>query len=377
MSSEDKYILVETSEKLNTVIEILRNKKFIAVDTEFVKINTLYPIVALVQLYDGDKAYLIDPITLSNSDMKLFWQEFIGSDATFIFFAMHEDLQLINYYAGSIPKKIADIQIMQAYFGGNFHSGLSKVVKEFVDIELLKDQTLSVWMNRPLSKEQLRYGAEDVLYLIDIYNIFLQKITDSGNIEYYESDMKMFAEQCITKPNLKYEYLKNIGSDMTLVQRAKVRELVNYRVTKSEELDVAASLIIPKKCIPSLVTTKYVNSNETLARIGMHWKSIRLYGKDILKILNNRNIDMKDLFSGSLFINPKLEFLVSSISEIYKDFANSHSLAIDIVYTKKNIGELLLYLSTEKSMRDLLPIPYILQSTWRYQLIMDLIEKYE
>lgn len=39
---------------------------FVALDTEFMRVDTFYPIAALLQIGDGQRAYLIDPLTIDN-----------------------------------------------------------------------------------------------------------------------------------------------------------------------------------------------------------------------------------------------------------------------------------------------------------------------
>ncbi|KAF1011413.1 MAG: Ribonuclease D [Pseudomonas fluorescens] len=39
---------------------------FVALDTEFMRVDTFYPIAGLIQIGDGVRAYLIDPLTIDN-----------------------------------------------------------------------------------------------------------------------------------------------------------------------------------------------------------------------------------------------------------------------------------------------------------------------
>ena len=46
-------------------------KEAIGVDTEFIRTNTFYPRLGLMQVFDGEKAYLVDPQKIEH------WQPFI------------------------------------------------------------------------------------------------------------------------------------------------------------------------------------------------------------------------------------------------------------------------------------------------------------
>ena len=39
---------------------------FVALDTEFMRVDTFYPIAALLQIGDGARAYLIDPLLIND-----------------------------------------------------------------------------------------------------------------------------------------------------------------------------------------------------------------------------------------------------------------------------------------------------------------------
>ena len=67
-----QYQLIETQNQLNTFVEQIKNKPILAIDTEFMRRRTLYPEVALIQVYDGEHLALIDP--LAELSLFEFWQ---------------------------------------------------------------------------------------------------------------------------------------------------------------------------------------------------------------------------------------------------------------------------------------------------------------
>ncbi|GAA61746.1 ribonuclease D [Pseudoalteromonas sp. BSi20652] len=57
-----QYQLIQTQNQLNTFVEQIQNKPILAIDTEFMRRRTLYPEVALIQVFDGEHLALIDPL---------------------------------------------------------------------------------------------------------------------------------------------------------------------------------------------------------------------------------------------------------------------------------------------------------------------------
>ena len=227
--NNSEYILVDNAEKMQLVLASLASSSKIAIDTEFVRISTLHPIVALVQLNDGVNTFLVDPIILPPEQMELFWNHLTESETLLIFFAMHEDLDLIKFYSGRLPKRVVDLQWMAGFMGLSPKLGLASLVEKILGITILKDQTTSIWMQRPLTPDQLRYGAVDVKYLIQVYDLMQHKLEELGNDDYFQQDLQLQVETAVVPFDPRLGYLKYHADCLTAFETAKLRELVNFR----------------------------------------------------------------------------------------------------------------------------------------------------
>ena len=83
--------------------------------------------------------------------------------------ACSEDLEVFLRLTGSLPVPLFDTQLAAAYLGMAHSMGYSKLVKEVLDIDLPKDETRSDWLQRPLTEMQMRYAADDVQHLAQVY----------------------------------------------------------------------------------------------------------------------------------------------------------------------------------------------------------------
>ena len=54
------------SKQLQTCVQQLEHFDVIAIDTEFIRTNTFFPILALVQIFNGENCWLIDPVSVSD-----------------------------------------------------------------------------------------------------------------------------------------------------------------------------------------------------------------------------------------------------------------------------------------------------------------------
>ena len=140
---------------------------FVALDTEFMRVDTFYPIAGLLQVGDGQRAYLIDPLLIRD------WQPFaalLENPALLkVLHACSEDLEVLLRLTGSLPAPLFDTQLAAAYLNLGFSMGYSRLVQAVLGIELPKGETRSDWLQRPLSETQVSYAAEDAVHLAEVY----------------------------------------------------------------------------------------------------------------------------------------------------------------------------------------------------------------
>ncbi|NTY57428.1 ribonuclease D, partial [Pseudomonas sp. UMC631] len=144
-----------------------KQRPYLALDTEFMRVDTFYPEAGLVQVGDGERAWLIDPLLIR--DWSPFAEVLEASSVVKVFHACGEDLEVFQRLTGSLPQPLFDTQLAAAYLGMAHSMGYSKLVLEILGLDLPKDETRSDWLQRPLTDMQVRYAAEDVQHLAEVY----------------------------------------------------------------------------------------------------------------------------------------------------------------------------------------------------------------
>ena len=141
---EISYIKVDEKTKLDLLIDSIRSltdEDFISLDTEFVRINTLFPILGLLQLRFKNETYLVDPVALNIKDLVRTLTE---TKAAVLIFSGDEDLEILvkiardNGFASLLPQKVYDLQLLAAFDDFLYGKGLNAYVKELVGAELEK-----------------------------------------------------------------------------------------------------------------------------------------------------------------------------------------------------------------------------------------------
>ncbi|MBI5863689.1 MAG: ribonuclease D [Planctomycetes bacterium] len=134
-----------------------------AFDTEFIRDDTFEAALCLVQVACDGAVVLIDPA--SGLDVSPFWNLVTDAAVRKIVHAGKEDFDVCLTATGKPPSNIFDVQIAAGFVGLGYPLSLSRLVQATLHKRIAKGQTLTNWLRRPLTDEQLRYAVEDVVHL--------------------------------------------------------------------------------------------------------------------------------------------------------------------------------------------------------------------
>ena len=173
------------------------NEKVLAIDTEFIRENTYYPSLCLIQIAGSDFASAIDP--LSGMDLSIIWKLLENKNILKVFHAARQDIEIFLNLTGKIPYPIYDTQIAAMFCGLGDQIGYEGLVNKFLGLSVNKELQFTNWLQRPLSKNQIEYAISDVTHLIKIYPIITKLINDSNRTEWVEKEMQSISDQSLYK----------------------------------------------------------------------------------------------------------------------------------------------------------------------------------
>lgn len=181
-------------DRTDALLEILADvPPVLGVDTEFMRISTFFPRLALVQAIVGEKIALIDPIAAV--DLAALGDALADPARTSVMHSASEDLDALST---RLPKGVArlfDTQIAAAFAGLGAGLGYQKLVRELTGVELPKAETRSDWTRRPLTPQQLEYAAHDVVHLPALYAELSERVARRGYAAWLEEDCRRLAER--------------------------------------------------------------------------------------------------------------------------------------------------------------------------------------
>lgn len=183
---------IDSPQALDDACAQVADATVIALDTEFFRENTFFPVPALIQFSAGTHAFLVDPLATSCTDA---FRHLLQNQAVKLLHACSEDLEVFQIWAGVVPSPLIDTQVAQGFLGDNPGMGYQKLVEAWVGKTLPKEETRSNWLERPLSAAQCEYAALDVTYLLEVWAKQRDALISLDRLDWLESDCRQLIDQ--------------------------------------------------------------------------------------------------------------------------------------------------------------------------------------
>ena len=279
-------ILLESLAQLEEAEKTWINCNILGIDTEFVRERTYRAELGLVQISDGETAWLLDPIAVKSYDPLLRMMKNPG-----ILKLLHsgsEDMEVLQNAIGAIPEPLIDTQIACAMLGQPLQLGYHHALKWLFDVDIDKDQTRSNWCKRPLNERQLHYAAMDVVLLPEMLLTLRPKLEEAGRWSWLEEDVTRMRSNALEAVDPEYAYMRfsAIGRmDNETLQTLKY--LARWREKVADERNRARGFVVSDSAMLQLARTK-PSSAEQLSDIDdIHPVALSLYEGTLLQLISD------------------------------------------------------------------------------------------
>ena len=185
--------LITTSDELKALVDRLATHPFIAVDTEFMRENTYWPDLCLIQVASPNEAAAIDP--KADLDMKPLLTLFVDNPEVLkVFHAGGQDLEIIHNLTGKMPYPLFDTQVAAMALGHGEQIGYSNLIESLLGHSLDKGARFTDWSRRPLDKRQIDYAIADVTHLATVFPRMVEKLRRNGRGAWLDEEMERLAD---------------------------------------------------------------------------------------------------------------------------------------------------------------------------------------
>ena len=288
--------LITSTKTLSEKCSQFAKSEFITVDTEFLRRDTFWPKLCLIQMASTNDAVMIDALS-PNLNLTSFFELMRDQSVLKVFHSAWQDLEIIAKLSDSLPTPIFDTQIVAKVCGYGDSISYYKLVADITGIQLDKTSQDTDWSIRPLSQQQLDYAIADVTYLRDVYTYLSLELIKRNRVSWIEEELQNlskisnffvppeFAWRRLNlrriKNSVEFQILQEVASWRE--QRAHARNLPRPRVLKDE----AIFEIVSKRPtdIVALSKLKFVPKNFVKARAG---KEIVTIVQKVLQLPKNQ-----------------------------------------------------------------------------------------
>lgn len=234
--------MIRTSAALQPALDAIAGARRVAVDTEFHAERHFHPRLMLIQLRaDRGPAWIVDPL----ADLDLAPLGEALSNVPLLLHGGAMDLQILHREIGMRPTSVFDTQIAAGCAGGGFPIRLQELVRRHLDLLVPKAETLSDWSQRPLSPDQLRYAADDVLLLEPLADALDEKLAAFGNTEIAAACTAEHVARCLLPEDHAQAWRTVPGAHLLDdTERAVLQALAAWRDGAAQERDVVRSNVV-------------------------------------------------------------------------------------------------------------------------------------
>jgi ribonuclease D len=358
---------INTNIQLQNLCDQLSSCSLIAIDTEFIRTDTFYPKIALIQLSDGETIWLVDVLAIDNFiPLKALLE---SPDNTLIFHACAEDLEVLDHSVNIQPSQIFDTQIAAGIVNIGYCMGYARLVDALLDIQLDKQETRSNWLARPLTAKQLDYAEVDVLHLHSLHRLLIKMLAEQNRVEWFEEESQGLFSVVDQRKNNQNYYSRIRGAWRLSPQSLNtLRHLCQWRDNISRTKDVPKSRVAKDNVLLELAKQMPKYKHQLYGVEDWHPISVRRYGELILSEIENSRHQIADAWA------PKP--LSSSLNATFKSIRQS---LLKIAEKQKIPPE---FLSNKRELEDILrscqqgncQLPERIRQGWRQQWVQDAIE---
>ena len=287
--------LITTTEALTELCARLAQSEFVCVDTEFMRENTFWPELCLVQIADENEAAAIDPLAPGIDLAPLLDLLVKNEDVLKVFHAGGQDVEIVYNLTQDTPHPIFDTQIAMMAVSQSEQIGYANLVESWLGFTVDKGARFTDWSRRPLTERQIEYAIGDVTHLANIFPRLLKKLIKTGRGAWLDAEMDKLADPAnyANDAGQAWKRIRSTGRNLTVLGRLKA--LAAWREGEAQHKNIPRGRIMRDETLADIATHP-PKSQADLAKVrGLSnaWKDNDI-GKRVMKVIEKSEPLPKD-----------------------------------------------------------------------------------
>ncbi len=334
---------VDSADQLVALCEKIQKTPWLALDTEFLREKTYYSKFCLLQIATPDWVACVDPLALP--DLDILFDAIYQPTIVKVFHSCHQDLEIFYQLSGKVPGPLFDTQVAAPLLGYQDNPGYAMLVSSLLNINLNKAHTRADWSKRPLAEAEIQYAADDVIYLCQIYQIMLQKLTELGRVDWLKEDFKALEAHRNYEVSPRDAWLKIRGKNkLTAKQLSIIQTLAEWRELTAQAENRPKTWLLRDELIFDIAKLQPETVAELAAIRSINERTVNRYGQKLCELIvaakNKEPIPLKEK-DRAIKKNQQHEAIVDILSALVRIRAEENSLNPNILATRKDLETLL------------------------------------
>jgi ribonuclease D len=277
------YQMVETAAGLEKAAGALEKEKVIAVDLEADSMYHFKEKVCLIQLATEKTSVVVDPLQIDN--FSILKPLFYNPDIQKIFHGADYDVRSLYRDFKIKINNLFDTELACRFLGIK-ETGLKAVLKTFFEINIEKKYQKKDWSKRPLPEEMVEYASKDVIYLLPLARILIDKLEEIDRLSWVLEECHNLSKVRPVLPNEDPLFLKFKGAGRLKSKSLAVLEaLLQYRKSVAEKKDKPLFKIIGNDSIMKIATARPVTLRSLKGGKALSGRQISMYGNDLIQVV--------------------------------------------------------------------------------------------
>lgn len=289
--------LISTAEGIASLAKSLKGQEIIAFDTEFIRENTFYPIVEIIQVATDQDSWLVDAAAFKKGfrpgpqggfdpGLKPLLEIFEDKSILKIVHAAQGDQECLFTSFASIATPSLDTAIAASLCGYGEGIGLGRLLQAVLGVNIKKGYARTNWSVRPLPEQLLTYAHADVEHLVEVGRNLLAQLEKLGRKDWALALSAKFEEKNLYEPNAEDITLKlSRGGKVDKRGYSALAELVRWREARVRQLNVPRRWVADDAVLLDIAHVRPKDMEALAAFRGLNKGELRTSGQEILGAL--------------------------------------------------------------------------------------------
>lgn len=334
------FSIVDTPEALNSACNALSGTPWLALDTEFVRERTYYPMLCLVQVASPEHIFCVDALKLP--DLNQLSELVYDTSILKVLHAARQDLEIFYLLRGEVPAPLFDTQIAASLVGLGEQLGYAQLVQIILDVSIDKTHTRADWSRRPLDDAELRYAANDVRYLGEIYQWLWQELSTSGRLQWLHEEMLGLQEPALysVEPDNAWRRVKG-AERLAADEKMRAKALAAWRESEARQRDLPRFWVLRDNVLLEIARRCPLDADALAAVPGIPRGLVKKHANRLLTLLDQKlltpalDASARDHRSGRHQAS-----LVDAALVVVRRIAKEQQISPSVLASRKQVKEL-------------------------------------